>query len=279
VSVGCREFETRFERWCAGTLDAEARSACEKHLAGCPSCSELAELARLPLPSLPQMDGDSPLNLLTGVLERTSGDVCARVEQSLAALVEGDAAARGDDLLVEHVEHCRSCSGLIAEMERLAVDLPRLAKIAPEPSLVDYVLRATLPISVRVRRWWTRTRPRWVGRPRFAAELSYALTLVLVVVFGTPVSPLQAMPQRALEIVQTERLESAERFSTWRSAAGRELRDGLGVVEGEIVERTQGLVTETKDTAGTILEEVASWFVNADSDTPANPNESTEETS
>ncbi len=257
MTLDCRRFEARFEAWLAGTLAPEDGQACSEHVDGCAACGELARLARLPVEEGPS-DG-----LLTGVLERTSGGVCASAERSLSELAEGEVAADDRRLLSEHAAHCPSCSGLVHELERLSVELPRLAEVKPQRTLVDDVLRATLPLPVRVRRWRMRTWRQWVRRPRFAAELAYAATLVVVVVFGTPSAPLEAMQKRAVEFARTE---SLERIESLQSAAERELTDRLQDVRGGVVESAHGVAAATRRGVGTIWDELASWF--ADDEEP-----------
>ena len=269
--MDCREFEAALDELARGRLDAKRRRALERHARACRQCAELLELARLPLAD----PGEG--EIVAGVLERTGGSACGQAEGALPDLVDGSLAAAGDrELLAEHLRHCRSCSALVAEFERLAVDLPRLAIVLPEISLVEAVLARTLPGPVRLRRWWAATWPQWIRRPRFAAELAYVATLVLVVVFGTPVSPLQAMPERAVELarkVPLDRLDSLPRLAAAKVVSRLEVAASRGA------ERAQDLVRTGRTTAGTICAQVASWFVTAADETPADPNETEEETS
>lgn len=271
--MNCRDFETEFESFIGSSLPSDARRRCESHLAECSSCSELVKLARLPAGPSPGTASD----FVDGVLSRTSGPACRRAEENLAVFADQLMPEGGDrELLAAHVARCANCSVLVAELERLSLELPRLARVQPESSLVGDVLRRTLPAPVRFRRWWIETWPRWVRRPRFASELAYACTLVLVLIFGTPGSPLQAMPERALEIARTQPLESLEEF---RLSAGEEIAIKLREVADGGVGQAERVATATREKIGTILEEVASWFVDAGTDASADDEGSNKETS
>jgi hypothetical protein len=272
--VSCRDFEKGLDRLMLEAGRPGDLGALESHAAGCPSCAGLLELARLP-----SISEGSP-GVAEAVLARTSGPACRQAEKRLGDWVDG-LVPQGTEsgVLAQHLEHCPDCAGLVAELERLAVELPRLAIVAPEPSLVAGVLRRTLPFEVRLRRWWAEAGSQWVRRPRFASELAYVATLVLVLLFGTPVSPLQAMPARAVALARSVPLD---RLETLPRSAGEEVAYSWESVTTRAaggVERAEGVMAAARATAGTILDEVASWFVTADDNEPAAATETTEETS
>ena len=243
--MSCREFETGIDAFLRGWLGADDARALERHAAECDACSELLELAHLPV--------EDPPGLAALVLGRTSGTACRKAEERLPDFVDGALPADGDrELLAEHLEHCVSCSGLATELEWLAVELPRLAIVRPGKSLVEGVLRRTLPASVLLRRWWAATWPCWIRRPRFASELAYVVTLFLVLLFGTPVSPFQAMPGRAVELARNVPL------------------DRLAELSNKVGEGAQNLSGSTRQTVGTILKKVASWFEEVDDESQDN---------
>ncbi len=194
--MDCRELEERFEALLDGALDERHRQRCARHLESCPRCRELAEpLAAAATP---------PEELLGAVLASTSGSPCGRAESLLGAWQDGELTGTDRELLAAHLGLCGGCRALAAAMTRLTAELPRLAELPPEPGFAETVLAATLPIRVRLRRWWAAVWPQWVRRPRFASEAAFIATLVLVLVFATPGSPLEAVPSRALTLAQTD---------------------------------------------------------------------------
>lgn len=270
--MNCHEFERELDVLLTGPIGPKTRAALERHAGTCASCSDLLALARLP--------NQEPDNFTTGVLTRTSGAACRQAEESLPDFAANAVLPDGDrELLAEHLEHCRTCCELVIELERLAADLPRLSIVQPEISLLADVLRRTLPGPVRLRRWWTATWPQWVRRPRFASELAFAGTLVLAVIFGSPVSPLQAMPERAFEIVRTESFEQLEQFEVLQTTAREAIGARLQATVDSGTQSVQSLAAASRSKIGTILEEIASWFENAEDEPPAKANPTTEETS
>lgn len=193
--MDCRELEVRLEALLDGALDERQRRRCARHLEACPRCRELAE----PLAAAAPPPGD----LLGAVLACTSGSPCGRAESLLGAWQDGELTGADGELLAAHLAGCGGCRSLAAVMTRLAADLPELAERRPDPGFVEAVMAATLPARVRLRRWWAAVWPRWVRRPRFASEAAFIATLVMVLVFVTPGSPLEAVPSRALTLAQT----------------------------------------------------------------------------
>jgi len=167
------------------------------HAADCGECSELLVLATLPVES-----GLDSVGFVDSVVARTSGAACERSAPRLAELVDGSLEPGDRALILGHVDGCANCRGLVATLAALAIELPRLAHVRPDEDFVNDVLRRTLPVHVQLRRWWKRTWPRWLRRPRFATEAAYVGLLVLVLVFATPGSPLEAVPRRALALPQ-----------------------------------------------------------------------------
>ncbi len=194
--MDCRELEDRLEALLDGELGELERRRCARHLEICPSCRELAE---------PFVAGAAPPeDLVDTVLASTSGPPCDRAESLLCAWLDGETAGTDRDLMAAHLDHCAHCRGLAAAMTRLAAELPELAELRPDPGFVEAVLAATLPVRVRLRRWWAAVWPQWVRRPRFASEAAFVATMALVIVFATPGSPLEAVPTKALELARTD---------------------------------------------------------------------------
>lgn len=198
--MNCRGFERLLEPFVAGGLSiAEAEDA-ERHVGGCRSCAELLKLARIATPA--DAAEAPPEGLVEEVLRHTAGPACPSVESVLCDLVDGELADARAELVESHLSRCSGCRDLASVLPALASDLPSLADIRPDARFVDAVLAATLPWHVRLARWWRRGWPRWVRRPRFAAEAAYVTTLIVVLIVSTPGSPLEAMPRRAAELAR-----------------------------------------------------------------------------
>lgn len=266
--MDCRELEDRLEALLDGALDARQRRRCERHLAACGRCRELAEPLRAAAPP--------PDDLVDAVLARTSGSACGRAESLLCGRLDGELAGADRALLDAHLATCDECRALSAAIERLAAELPLLAELSPGPGFVEAVLAATLPVPVRLRRWWAAAWPQWVRRPRFASEAAFVGTLALVLIFATPGSPLEALPGQALELARTEpnvRLELPvaaleEGFATRvaRPIGSRYAR-GEAAVRGwaEALEaRSRALADEGAGWLGTCRERLASLLESAD---------------
>jgi predicted anti-sigma-YlaC factor YlaD len=157
--MNCRELEDRLEALLDGELDAVERRRCARHLETCDSCREL---------TAPFVAAESPPEDLVGtVLARTSGSPCGQAESLLGEWLEGETAHTDSELMRAHLATCADCRALAGAMTRLAVELPRLAELRPDSGFVDAVLAVTLPLGVRLRRWWKAVWPRWVQRPRW----------------------------------------------------------------------------------------------------------------
>jgi len=191
--MNCHEFERRLESLVAGALSSQEHQGCNEHLAGCAGCRELEALARIAVPEV---------DLVHGVLEHTSGGACRAAQARLCERTDGSLAGGDEELVSGHLGGCVECREIAGALDALAIDLPRLSDIHPGEAFLGAVLRHTLPWRVLLRRWWHRSWPRWVQRPRFAVEAAYIATLALVLIFATPGSPLEAMPRRAVELAR-----------------------------------------------------------------------------
>lgn len=195
--MNCHDFEIRLEALAGGELPAAERGGCLRHAEACTACRELLELAQL---GAAPAEGD----LLAAVMASTSGPAC---ERALERLAEGwgDGVDRevGDPLLALHVEGCSACRATAQVMTALAADLPGLAEVRPDAAFAADVLRATLPLPVRLRRVWERVRrdvvPRLVSRPRFAWEAAFVVTLAFLPLIVASGPTLAAAPVRGAE--------------------------------------------------------------------------------
>lgn len=126
---------------------------------------------------------------VSDVLARTSGEVCAGARLRLAGHIDDPPDPTGRALLDEHLRHCPGCRAVADMLASLRAKLPALAEGDPGPGFAGRVLAAT---SQRARelRWYDGWLERWQtvsGRPRFAWEAAYGLTLLFVLLVGDPV--------------------------------------------------------------------------------------------
>lgn len=197
----CAFVDTWLDDWLAGRLSADAARRIATHVESCERCRRLADIVRDAADdrTLSVMTADADHDLLPGVMDRTSGSPCARAEQLLPDLVDGDLDADTRGVLADHLAHCDSCSTLLAALEESRQALPALVELVTPPGFVEGVLEAT---SRRERRswlgeWWLRM----LARPRASLELAYVATVLLVVFLGNPVSAFQHARNGAEQLV------------------------------------------------------------------------------
>jgi len=137
------------------------------------------------------------------VMARTAGGACARARELAAAAFDEPLPAVERMLVAAHLETCAGCRAVVAEMTALVAALPELAEIDPGPAFTARVLAATSrrPGRARAFDWWRRQWEALVSRPRFALEAAYALTLVLVLVAGNPLSAFEWTAARVQPLV------------------------------------------------------------------------------
>jgi anti-sigma factor RsiW len=195
------------QAYLAGELPPRLARRIEAHLSTCPACRALAEAAR----QVSAAVAETGRQLTAAILERTSGRPCRRVQERLPDLLEGGLADIEATLLEEHLAACPDCRRLHRTLTWLMPELQAMGEMAPETDLVAPVLERTSRLVAQRRkpehersRWWP-SRDDWrrlLLRPRIAIEAAYAGCLLLVLLFGTPVSPLSETPGRALGLVQ-----------------------------------------------------------------------------
>ena len=204
--MNCHQFEILFTDYLEGRLTTPDRSAAEAHLATCPACRALVT----PFTDASSSDPTPDAHFIPDVLGRTSGSACGRAEGMLSDFVDGGLRGMDAGLLVEHLEHCASCRELAELMVELAQPVREMGEIDPGPAFTDEVLGVTSRFRPRPVPWAVRWRARWQAlqaRPRFTLEAAYAGTLLLVLLFGTSISPLRDVPPRALALAQTNPLQ------------------------------------------------------------------------
>ena len=187
---------------CLAAPDAERMRA---HSGACTRCRDLAALMSGGPDSVP---AEVPVDLVAGVLDRTSGGSCGRAQLLLA---EGADRALGADggLLASHLGTCTECTSVARALVQLLHQLPQLAELDPGDAFVGEVMAATVgiaattrpvtmlraPLLVHIEELWERA----VQRPRLALEGAYAGIVVLVLVFGLPSQSLAELPSRAFD--------------------------------------------------------------------------------
>lgn len=207
----CRECEALLDAALSGTLDERGLRLVESHLETCPECRELFAVARSARDGIA---GAETPDQTGAILARTSGSACGRARQLLPAMIDGDIGLEDAALLDGHLQHCPECAALADALAWSAPVLLELAEVDPGEDFTLGVLAATLPTVEaapaaagidRLTRWceaageWLRSQ---MARPRFSFEAAYVGTLILVLLFGTPVSPLKDAPPKALAAIQ-----------------------------------------------------------------------------
>jgi hypothetical protein len=159
-----------------------------------------------------RLDGKAPSRSLAPTPDS------AAPESGVAAnlLVGGNAADAA--LLESHLEHCAACAAIARSLAVAAETLPSLAAFDPGPSFTAAVLAATsraeaeelrhvrikphatyvgasaAHVAERIATLWNS----WLARPRFAFEVAYVATILILVIVGNPASRLQAASERTV---------------------------------------------------------------------------------
>ena len=199
--MDCHRFEVLMESLLDGDLEATEQAACLQHAEQCPACGELLNAVGY---GGSQVATESVEPLVDAILERTIGSVCGQAEEKLPEYVDHDLAAADRELLQLHLTSCSQCRKLVTTLGLLNRDLPRLAEVPVDELFTQQVLMVTLPRKTRIKRWWRQRSATLVQRPRFAMEAAYAGLLVVMLVLGAFSTPLAALPQKGLELVQAE---------------------------------------------------------------------------
>lgn len=231
--MDCARFdELLFESLDAG-LCADDDERMRLHAQTCTRCRELAALLTGGSDSVRT---DVPVDLIAGVLARTSGGSCERAALLLAE-ADGSVVGENNGLMTTHLEACTECAALAAALAQLRLELPTLAESDPGNAFVAEVMAATIgatapqrvPLLGRIERLWERL----AQRPRLAFEGAYAGLLVLFLLFGLPSQSVAQLPARALggirtQTVKVERTVSfgldelvARSRATWDDSAAR----------------------------------------------------------
>lgn len=193
------------------------------------------------------------------VLARTSGGACERALAALPALTDGELDGLDRTLVRQHLEHCAACRGVAVTLGWLGQELAGLADLDPGAAFTRAVLARTTeraaPARARRHARVARSGPaglmdrlgRWWGErilaPNFALQAAYVATVLLVLLFAAPGSPLRGTPARMLAAVQAGPTQLPLLGPGLDWAAGRLVAAGEGMGEG-VAGRWQDLRTD-----------------------------------
>jgi hypothetical protein len=191
--------------------------------------------------------------MIQSILRRTSGSPCRRAEALLCDHIDGTLEELDARLVQGHLDHCSGCRELTATLVEMQPTLTEMAEIEPAEDFVEGVLAATLPWPARLRRRFRMLGEEWVRllrRPRIAWEGAYVGTMLLLLVFGTPLSPFSNVPSQALDLAQENPVRSLaenrmagapEAISQWsaaiRNSTGNRAVNFLAAARDEVVDR------------------------------------------
>jgi anti-sigma factor RsiW len=257
MTVNCARFEERLDDYLDGKLSEVEQRAAEAHETACTECAALAASLRETLAALgPELalPAGAPPDLAADIVARTSGPACGRVQSMLTSLVDGTLPGSEADLVHLHLGHCPRCATLHRALAWLEVELPQLALIEPALDLTDEIVAATSGLRARraarrraVQSWFQGL----VARPRFAWEFAYVATVLLVLLFGSSLSPLKDVPSRALAMIQVDPRPAATTAATQL----RELHGDIGAAGSRVWDGTAGRVADAgREASGQIAE-------------------------
>jgi predicted anti-sigma-YlaC factor YlaD len=227
--MSCASIQDRLFEYVDGSLDTITHASIASHVASCVDCAALVA-------SLEHTESDETLT--QAVLNRTTNDACEQSADRIPDWIDGALDTLDAELVAGHVAHCGDCKVLANVMQAMAIDLPALAEIQPDPSFADDVMAATAD---RLPDWadqalaafaevesarqfltdvmaatsykmptlsWGARFEQWLAglmqRPRIAWEGAYVATMFLVLLIAFPGSPLAGVSQKALELAQTD---------------------------------------------------------------------------
>jgi hypothetical protein len=262
--MDCMTFIDRLEALLAGRLSGAARRAVEAHAKRCADCGGLLEA----LTAVEAGTVHPPAGLAEKVLERTSGSPCAGVRRVLCDRRDDPPGETDAALLRGHLAHCPACAALGRVLAGLAEDLPRLAEVAPPPSLLEGVLARTTGRRAPGPAWplrWAGFWRRLLQRPRFALEGAYVGALLVALLFGFPSSPLAGLPRRAVDLATglqapAERLERRVSRGVQRAweRTGARVAAGARDTATEASLRSSRALAATRHWLGTLWDDAAS---------------------
>ena len=219
----CNTFERRLAAYEAGDLSESDRRLADLHLRDCEDC-------RFLLADLAVWSRESPgsrYDLSKSILAKTTGSSCRPAISLLCGFVDEELDPLDRELVAGHLKNCEGCAHLCAVLIEMKTALPALADIAPDSGFAHDVLQETRGLKNRRDSLLGKALSflaEQVQRPRFSFEAAYLATLLLVVVFGTPISPARRAGPELLAAFQGEKglvALAGDRASSWRDSAGR----------------------------------------------------------
>lgn len=250
MSARCERTRLLLSAYVEGSLPETERSAVAGHLAECAECRGLAEALRAGLSGL--RTPPAP-DLTRAVMAATSGSACGRCEGQLVAHCDGALDPDSNELVSQHLEHCRGCRELARVLGWLDGTLPAMREVEPDEAFTREVLARTSARRPRAWERWAEGLRAWTRRPLFPLEAAYAATLVLALLFGTKLSPFQDAPQAALTWLRGEsggtHAAGTPLFAEIRQEAGAGVEQVVGPA-GEKVQSTRVRVFQALESRG-----------------------------
>lgn len=225
MRVSCDDILTRLSAYIAGGLSAARRREIDEHLRGCADCRALRDLLATE-PAAP------PVDLTPEILDRTSGPACASAQERLCDHVDGSLDEVDEALLLAHREGCAPCDALARTLARLSAELPKLARLPLDDRFVDEVLARTSSRRLPAARWTDRITQRWerlLLRPRIAWEMAYVASMLLLLLFGAPSSPLSGVPGEMIELARINPVQELKEPAAQLTAEVGQSLEALGV--------------------------------------------------
>lgn len=206
----CQQFEVHLDAFIAGSLEAALQQALQVHAQQCARCAALLSVVHNT-----STEVASSTDVLDRVLASTSGRACQQSQSLLCDFADGLLPRVEDHLLRGHLRDCRACTSLAHSLVLLSIDLSSLAECEPDADFVHDVVEATSATAVAAPGFLDRLAARCNGllqRPRFAWEAAWVGTAIVLLLVGSPKSPLREVPENALALAQTNPV------SVWNAA-------------------------------------------------------------
>lgn len=250
ADMNCQDFDRRLEALLDGACQESDWAEAESHVAGCPRCRAIFEGAAGRGGAL---DEAGQASLTADILRRTGGDPCGSARDRLCGFVDGTLDAFDRELVAGHLSTCQPCAAMADALVRCATVLPSFAAVPPPGTFVTDVMAATSfrPAQPTVFDWVGEWLRRAAMRPRFSLEVAYACTLLLVVIFGNPVTAFKETASRGAAFAQPRVEVAVERLAAPLAAAR---------ARGETVVRRFSSATSASPAPSGFVEKAQRWW-------------------